>query len=215
MNSLKVSYTSSDFQISDFENGVWHQTDEIALCSYWSGARAEIERQAKARVMWSDEALFVRFEGNQREPLIINNKPDTKEKSIGLWERDVFEIFVAPDTKKPEKYFEFEVAPTGEWLDARIEILEDGRRETNFQYNSGMKTAALILEDKIFSAIKIGWEAFGRKPEETDVWRGNLFRCVGSGENRGYLAWRPTATITPNFHVPEKFGYFEFVKKRK
>lgn len=214
MNRLKVSYISGNFQMTDFENKVWLQTAETGLHSYWSGAPVEFARQAKARIVWNDEALFVRFEGNQREPLIINNKPDTTKKSIGLWERDVFEIFVAPDVKKPEKYFEFEVAPTGEWLDAKIEILESGKRETHFHYNSGMKTAALILEDKIFATIKINWQAFDKKPKESDIWRGNLFRCVGSGEKRGYLAWQPTATETPNFHVPEKFGYFEFVRER-
>ena len=28
---------------------------------------------------------------------------------------------------------------------------------------------------------------------------------------RGYLAWRPTLTKSPNFHVPSKFGNFRFV----
>ena len=48
-------------------------------------------------------------------------------------------------------------------------------------------------------------------PSSGDVWHGNIFRCVGKGENRGYLAWQPTETPAPNFHVPEKFGEFEFV----
>jgi hypothetical protein len=58
--------------------------------------------------------------------------------------------------------------------------------------------------------MKVPWTAFGKKPESGDVWLGNLFRQVGSGETRGYLAWSPTMTRTPNFHVPEKFGEFVF-----
>jgi alpha-galactosidase len=58
--------------------------------------------------------------------------------------------------------------------------------------------------------MQIPWEAFSRKPQPGDVWLGNIFRCVGESENRGYLAWRPTMTERPNFHVPEAFGQFVF-----
>jgi hypothetical protein len=60
-------------------------------------------------------------------------------------------------------------------------------------------------------ALKVPWSAFGRKPRPGDVWLGNLFRCVGKDPNRGYLAWSPTLTKVPNFHVPERFGEFVFV----
>jgi hypothetical protein len=59
--------------------------------------------------------------------------------------------------------------------------------------------------------MKIPWEAFGKKPSAGDVWVGNIFRCVGAGPDRGYLAWQPTMTETPNFHVTEKFGELKFL----
>jgi alpha-galactosidase len=59
----------------------------------------------------------------------------------------------------------------------------------------------------------VGWEAFGKKPKTGDVWLGNLFRCVGTGISRGYLAWQPTLTDQPNFHVPQVFGSLNFKKK--
>jgi len=212
MNRLKVSYTNTDFEISDFENKVWRETEETNLHLYWSGAAAEIERHAKGRLVWTEEALFVWFTGNQSEPLIVNDEPNTTKKTINLWERDCFEIFIAPGAKTPETYFEFEAAPTGEWLDLKLKILPNGERETDFGYDSEMKVSAEIWDNKVFAMMKINWQAFGKKPRNGDVWRGNLFRCVGVGENRGYLAWQSTKTATPNFHVPDKFGYFEFVK---
>jgi hypothetical protein len=33
-----------------------------------------------------------------------------------------------------------------------------------------------------------------------------IYRMEGQGE-RQYLAWRPTLTKRPNFHVPERFGH--------
>ena len=211
MNRLKVSY-SKDFEIDDFQNKIWQNSDEIKLEKYWCGALAENARHAEVRSVWSEKALFLRFQGNQSEPLVVNAKPERAEKRINLWERDVFEIFVAPDSSNPKSYFEFEVAPNGEWLDAKIEILPDGTRRADFQFNSGMKSAVKILENKILAIIKIDWLAFGKKPRAGDIWRGNLFRCIGEGAGRGYLAWQPTKTSIPNFHVPEAFGKFEFVK---
>ena len=134
-----------------------------------------------------------------------------KSKTKGLWDRDVCEIFVAPDRREPRKYFEFEIAPNGEWIDLGIYQKLD-ERITDWDYNSGMQSAARIEENKITMAIKVEWKAFGKTPKAGDIWRGNLFRCVGAGENRGYLAWSPTETPQPAFHVPEKFGEFEFAK---
>jgi alpha-galactosidase len=73
-----------------------------------------------------------------------------------------------------------------------------------------MKSAAKIEKDKVIMAIKVEWKAFGKTPNKGDIWLGNLFRCVGKDPDRGYLAWRPTKTETPNFHIPGAFGEIKF-----
>ncbi|MCA1614048.1 MAG: hypothetical protein LC800_07840, partial [Acidobacteria bacterium] len=60
-------------------------------------------------------------------------------------------------------------------------------------------------------AMRIPWEGLGRRPESGARWRANLFRCVGAGATRGYLAWRPTYAPEPNFHLPERFGWLRFM----
>jgi hypothetical protein len=127
-----------------------------------------------------------------------------------LWERDVCELFVAPDTRNRRRYFEFEIAPTGEWLDLIVDWTKDEPRY--WDYKSGMETFAKVEPGEVTMVMKIPWSAFGKKPEAGDVWLGNLFRQVGSGDTRGYLAWSPTMTKTPQFHEPEKFGEFVFRK---
>ena len=69
-----------------------------------------------------------------------------------------------------------------------------------------------VNDGRVVIVMKIPWTAFGKRPEAGDVWLGNILRCVGKGPNRGYLAWSPTFTEQPNFHVPERFGEFRFVK---
>lgn len=199
-----------DVSVDALDHDEWKRARPASISHYWSGAAAPAERHAEARVVWSDAALSVRFACRQKEPLIVSSAPNLTEKTIGLWERDVCEIFIAPDARAPERYYEFEAAPTGEWLDLAIHHTPAGR-ETDWGFRSRMETAARVDEDEIVIALRVPWAAFGGSgaPRAGERWRANLFRCVGRGET-GYLAWRPTCTTQPNFHVPEAFGWLAF-----
>ena len=194
----------------DLDNNVWLRAERVIMDRYWSGQPAPFGRHCTARLAWSQKALHVRFDANQAEPLVVSETPNLETKTKGLWERDVCEIFIAPDPEEPRKYFEFEIAPNGEWLDVAIDTTH-GERKTDWEYRSGMEPHAEIRDDKVVMAMSIPWTAFEKMPKAGDLWRGNLLRCVGKGPDRGYLAWSPTMTEVPNFHVPERFGEFVFV----
>jgi hypothetical protein len=208
-NKLTIGRASRDFDIADLRSSAWKDAKEFVVDKNWDGSTAVKGRQFRVRLLWSDSGLYIRCEAGQTEALIISEKPILDSKTMNLWDRDVCEIFIAPDRKKPRKYFEFEVAPTGEWIDLAID-LTSGKRETDWKYNSGMESAAKIETGRVIMAIRIPWTAFGTQPKAGDVWLGNLFRCVGKDPTRGYLAWKPTLTKEPSFHVPEKFGEFRF-----
>ncbi len=208
---LDVVHIKNDFAVAALDNPMWKQANETVVCDYWSGEAAPIGRHFTANLLWSDEAFYIRFEANQAEPLIVSENPDLSKKTMGLWDHDVCEIFIAPNKNNPNKYFEFEIAPTGEWIDLRVEVLPD-KRETDWDYESGMTSAARIEKNRVVMAIKIEWKALGKPPKAGDLWLGNLFRCVGKDPTRGYLSWIATETSEPSFHVPSKFGEFEFVK---
>jgi hypothetical protein len=210
-HKAKIAHLKKDFSVREIGNKAWDKAETISVEKYWSGENAPGDRRFKTKLLWTDAALYVRFEANQRDPLIVSETPDLTSKTIGLWDRDVCEIFLAPDKSQPRKYFEFEIAPTGEWIDLGI-FQKTDERITDWDYASGMEAFAKIEKDKIWLAIKIEWKAFGKTPKTGDVWLGNVFRCIGKDKTRGYLAWSPTFTPTPSFHVPEKFGEFEFVK---
>lgn len=210
-NRIKIKHIKNNFPVNELENKAWEKAAVVSINKYWSGENAPQGRHAKAKMLWSNSALYVRFEANQTESLIANAKPNLKSKTRGLWDRDVCEIFVAPNAIEPRRYYEFEIAPTGEWIDLEIYQKPD-ERITDWDYNSGMQSAVRIETGKIVMAIKVEWKAFGKTPKANEVWMGNLFRCVGAGETRGYLAWQATRTKEPSFHVPEKFGEFEFIK---
>lgn len=204
-----AEYISTPINTDDFENEVWQKCQPVTIAHLWSGEPAPIERQAEARICWSDEALHVRFVGNRHEPLVVSAKPITDRKTLGLWDRDVCEIFVAPNPEDPSRYFEFEAAPNGEWVDLGIVLAPDGRL-TDWDYNSGMVAAARVGKTRIKVAMSIPWSASIPKPNHGDRWLINLFRCVGPEAPDRYLAWRPTRTPEPNFHVSEAFDSLVF-----
>jgi len=209
--TAEIRHLTNDFDVTQLDHPEWKRADGIQVSKYWNGETAPVGRRANVRMLWSATSLYVRFEANQGEPLIVSEKPQIAKKTMGLWNRDVVEIFLAPDTKQPRKYFEFEVAPTGEWIDLAIDYTGTERR-TDWDFRSGMTSAAKAEKEKVVLTMKIPWTTFGVTPKAGDVWLGNLFRCVGKDPTRGYLTWQPTMTEQPNFHVPDKFGKFEFKK---
>jgi hypothetical protein len=207
--SATVNFIEDDFEVADLHHGSWQLARALSIDKLWNGQPAPTSRYAEARLLWSDSALYVRFDAKQDEPLFLNDHPQTSLKTMQLWEHDVCELFIAPDARNRRRYFEFEIAPTGEWLDIIVDWMKDEPRD--WDYASGMEASSSIEPGRVTLAMKIPWSAFARQPEAGDVWLGNLFRQIGSGKTRGYLAWSPTMTPKPQFHVPERFGEFVFV----
>ena len=199
----------TDLKVTDLINPEWNKAHPVQIDHYWSGDPAPVGRQAEARILWSRKALHLRFVCHQAEPLVISSNPQTEKKTKGLWDRDVCEIFIAPDPHVVDRYLEFEAAPTGEWLDVAIHWTRE-KRESDWEFRSGMTTAAHVEKDRVSIAMRIPWNHWIHEPQTGERWRVNLFRCVGKDPNRGYLAWQATRTPQPSFHVPQVFGWLVF-----
>lgn len=206
---IAAHHSTVNLAANEFDQPEWNQAQPIQITRQWSGEEAPASRHAEARVIWTEESLVVRFVCRQNEPLIVSANPQLNQKTIGLWERDVCEIFIAPDPNTPERYFEFEAAPTGEWVELGIRVTAEGR-ETDWEFHSGMSVGTKVSRNQIIIGMRIPWSESLPKPQRGDAWRVNLFRCVGTGNER-YLAWQPTYTPEPYFHVPEVFGRLDFV----
>lgn len=207
---IEAHYQTGDITAEQLDHPAWSNSKPIQITRYWSGETAPTERHAEARIIWTTTSLLAHFKCNQEEPLVVAQSPQTGQKTVGLWDRDVSEIFIAPDPDQLTRYFEFEAAPTGEWIDLGIRNTGAGRN-TDWEFQSGMTTASRIDTDLVTTVIKIPWSLSIPKPDAGNEWRVNLCRCVGRDPNRGYLAWQPTGAPVPNFHVPEVFGRLRFV----
>lgn len=206
---IEARFIATDIGVPNLRSDKWSEATPVQIDHYWSGELAPVGRHAEVRTLWSEEALYVRYAGNQAEPLVINKHPQTITKTMYLWDRDVCEIFIAPDRAVVEKYLEFEVAPTGEWMELGLDWTT-GKRQSEWHFNSGMTTAARIEKDRVTMAMRIPWSNWLPAPRTGERRRANLFRCVGRDPNLRYLSWQPTRTAQPFFHVPQAFGWLVF-----
>jgi alpha-galactosidase len=131
---------------------------------------------------------------------------DVNGRRDHLWERDVAEAFLQPEPARERFYREFEVSPNGMWID--LDIFPGGIADLK----SGLqRSVALDEKSRTWGAeLAIPLKALTDRFDPGMIWRANFFRVEGRQEPRAYLAWQPTHTPQPNFHVPAAFGRLRF-----
>jgi len=183
----------------------WQKAQPIAFCSDWQGKNPDEARETEVRVLWSAQALYVRFECRYRE-LFLFEDSDNNGRRDHLWDRDVAEAFLQADPARERYYREFEVSPNAMWID--LDIFPGGLADLK----SGMKRSVFLDEKarRWVAELAIPLKALTTRFDPKAVWRVNFYRVEGKEEPRAYLAWRPTGTPQPNFHVPAAFGTLRF-----
>jgi alpha-galactosidase len=185
----------------------WAAAPSISFCNDWQGNHSDPERSTEVRILWSSETLFLNFECRYREIWVFDDS-DPSGRRDGLWDRDVAEAFLQPDDFGSRNYKELEVSPNGFWVD--LQISEAPRRDLK----SGLRCTARIDEiRRLWSAqLAIPMRSLTHNFDPEKSWRANFFRAEGKDPNRAYMAWQPTHTPQPQFHVPAAFGTLKFQK---
>lgn len=185
--------------------GAWENAPAIRFDQDWQGKHADSQRETEVRLLWTREALYLRFLAHYRSITVF---PDAESngRRDQLWNRDVVEVFLQPADAGARRYKEFEVSPNGFWIDLDIALGE--KRDLK----SGLRRRVRIDEKgKTWRAeLALPMKSLTERFEPSVAWRVNFYRVEGADEPRFYSAWRPTETPVPNFHVPEAFGTLVF-----
>jgi alpha-galactosidase len=183
----------------------WQTAQPIRFSADWQGRNPEPALETEVRVLWSPRILYLRFVCSYRQ-LCFFHDSDPNGRRDHLWDRDVAEIFLQPQPSRERYYKEFEIAPNGMWID--LDISPSGLADLK----SGLSRSVHVDQEKhIWTAeMAIPVEAITKRFDPGSVWRANFYRIEGPKEPRRYMAWRPTHTPQPNFHVPKAFGTMRF-----
>jgi alpha-galactosidase len=186
-------------------SAMWESAKTISFCSDWQGENTDAGRETQVRALWSRQHLYLRFDCRYRE-LYLFDDSDPNGRRHHLWDRDVAEAFLQPEPARERFYREFEISPNGMWVD--LAVFPGGLADLK----SGLERS-VMLDEKSHTwcaELAIPMMALTANFDPTVVWRANFFRVEGRQEPRAYLAWQPTRTERPNFHVPSAFGTLRF-----
>jgi hypothetical protein len=210
-----IPYHSDSPELTtDPESPPWRKAAETVIEKDCSRTVSYHELRTEVRGFWTDGDLYLLFICPYKELNLflpaMGGGPRVK-----LWDRDVVEMFLGDDWKNIRHYREFEIAPTGDWIDLAIDLDKDNYDPA---WRSGWKTAARIdtATRTWYAAARIPLKAVSSQPVTAGTkWRANLYRIEGLGEDpvRHFLCWNPTCVVNrdPN-HVPEQFGTLTFGK---
>lgn len=179
----------------------WANAPATSFTTDWAGN--ETETTTTVRALWSERALYMLWELENTGLNVDASRPVSVERDK-LYEEDCVELFLAPNPAQRKKYFEIEIGPLGHFFDLSI---DRERNTSDASWSSKPEIKTQTDPETRHAVIEVAL----RGPDILKVLkRGaslpvNMFRMEGKG-TRQYLAWSPTRTPRPNFHVPEAFG---------
>ncbi|MCS7191568.1 MAG: DUF6067 family protein [Armatimonadetes bacterium] len=152
--------------------------------------------QAKTSVKFcfSAEHIFVLFLCDETNPRAMRR--NTKQHDGEVWTDDCVEVFLAPDPKKPERYYHIVVNSLGT---VRDEFWQDGKSDVS--WDSKARAGVNVENERWVVEIAIPIRSLNRMPIFNDVWKMNFAR-------ERYVihelsTWQPCKS---SFHEPKSFG---------
>jgi len=227
-NLLKVKSTN-DFIVTgngsaeNWKNAEWNNVPQhnstVLKNEGWNirpkpGMAEDLHYETAFKILYSDKGIYCLF---KCEDSIIT--ATLKEDYLNLFDEDVVEIFLRPDTTLPA-YFEYELSPLNYELPILI-INKNGSATAwkPWQYEGGRKTRhAVKINEKSPGYNRFTWTAEifipfsllvpmdNIPPKKGTQWRANFYR-IDYDRNPIYFGWQLTRQ---SFHDPERFGILEF-----
>ena len=215
--SLSVPFVKGSPELNtDPKSGTWKDAASAWIVKDCTRTIDYPKLKTEVRAFWTREHLYLLFVCPY-ESLNIFLPAQNDKARPGLWDRDVVEVFLGADWDNIGRYKEYEVAPTGDWIDLDITLdVKTHNTKGNRDWRSGWNTSARIDDQARiwYAAARIPLKSVSEEAVQPGTrWRANLYRIAGQGPDsqRQFLCWQPTCApgLDPN-HVPENFGTLSF-----
>jgi len=183
----------------------WERAPGGELLETVSGKRPFLATEFRLLRDDAQQAFFLRFLAEDDEVHSIYRLDEEC-----LYRQDVLEIFVAENDNLTH-YKEIEVTPYDLRFTGAIENAGAGLK-INLDWDiPGFRTRTRFYreENRLASVWRIPYAAFDRPPAPGTSWRFNVYRIDHSRRGIELMAWQ--ATGEPNFHVPARFAFLDFM----
>jgi hypothetical protein len=213
--SFSIPYVAQAPQLNtDLHSATWAHAASAWIAKDCTHQNDYPGLKTEVRGFWTDSDLYLLFVSPYTE-LNLWLPADNSKDRLKLWDRDVVEFFLGDNWADINVYREFEIAPTGDWVDLAI---DRNRNSYDAKWNSGWERQGRIDEKNHvwYAAARVPLRSVSEKPVQAGTkWRANLYRIDGLGADpvRHFMCWQQTCAENrdPN-HVPEHFGTLIFTK---
>ncbi len=134
---------------------------------------------------------------------LINHSYSLNQSSIGLWDYDVVEAFIAVSSNNNTNlhhYYEFQLSPLNQYFE--LEIFEP-RKKLNEKYTSKFLHISNVIDHKWDAQFQIPLSSIQCK--DKSLLYGNFFSCLGNETERSYWSAYLPNQVKPDFHLPQYF----------
>lgn len=192
---------------------VWKTADWVHFSHDMSGRKNYPQSETDVATVWTPRYVYFAYHCKYAKLNLFKNG-DPAVQTNGLWNRDVVEVFLNPQPKRFDHYYEFVVSPNNLWVDIQVSQYRVPRG--NPRWDSHFEHATHIdKRHHIWTCeFRIPVASMGVKNVSAGAeWRLNLFRAAGPSNRiqRRLLSWSTIPTGV-TFHVPARFGIIRFVK---
>jgi hypothetical protein len=210
---------TSEFLAADFtpdgnlSKEVWKDAGRVKFDRERLGNGRFPDSETQVASLWTPGYVYFAYWCRYRSLNVFTGEDPAKERP-GLYVRDVVEAFINPQPERFRHYYEFEMAPNGQWWDIEIDLTKGGNIDWDSHFDHVTRVDA---ENKV-------WVLEMRIPVRSmhvdaihpgDEWRLNHFRVDGPGDDtqRRFMTWSPLPPgHNGSFHQPSCFGIIKFVK---
>lgn len=192
----------------------WERAPEVVLKGSFDGR--DVTYRTTARLLYDEEALYVAFDGEDRDVW-----GDLRNRDEPIYNEEVFEIFLDADGDG-RTYNELQVSPRNVVFDAYFPARRQGM---DTSWDSKVATAVQVrgtLEDP--NDVDQGWSAEMRIPFATlaavpnvppkagDAWRFNLYRLEHLTRRKNIEGQSFSPLFVGDFHALPRFGVLRFAE---
>ncbi len=192
----KYYIEKTDKKDISIEDSFWNEIESLKIDEFpWDGFETNIHTTAK--LVYSDEALTVRFETDEK-----NLRACTRNDGEPVCIDSCIEFFFGPADRT--KYINVEINPLGAMVLGKNGTV--GRE----RYNNGreiLDVTSLISKKAWMLQVSIPFDFIKENIGEIGKnFAGNFYKCGSDTGHKHYICWNYVETERPNFHSPQFFG---------